>query len=602
MGGEAPEPQRLSRAMSFGGSGSDWVPEEALHLVMGYVEDPRDREAASLVCRLWHRIDALTRKHVTVPFCYAVSPTRLLARFPRLESLAVKGKPRAAMYGLIPDDWGAYARPWVTELAAPLECLKVLHLRRMVVTDDDLAELVRARGHMLQELKLDKCSGFTTDGLRLVARFCRSLRTLLLEECQIEDHGSEWIRDLAVSNPNPVLATLNFHMTDLTVMPADLELLAKNCKSLISLKIGGECDLSDLIGFFRVAASLEEFAGGTFNEQGELTKYENVKFPSRLCSLGLTFMATNDMPIIFPFSAVLKKLDLQYTFLTTEDHCQLIAKCPNLLVLAVRNVIGDRGLGVVADTCKKLQRLRIERGDDDPGLQEEQGGVSQVGLTAIAVGCRELEYIAAYVSDITNGALESIGTFCKKLYDFRLVLLDREERITELPLDNGVRALLRGCPKLGRFALYLRPGGLSDVGLEYIGQCSGNIQYMLLGNVGETDDGLIRFALACSNLRKLELRSCCFSERALALAMLHMRSLRYVWVQGYKASQTGRDLMLMARPFWNIEFTPPNPNNIDRLMENGEPGVDSQAQVLAYYSLAGKRLDCPQSVVPLYPA
>lgn len=117
-------------------------------------------------------------------------------------------------------------------------------------------------------------------------------------------------------------------------MPADLELLASRCKSLISLKIS-DCDLSDLIGFFQFATTLEEFAGGTFNEQGDLAKYENVRFPSRLCSLGLTFMGTNEMPIIFPFSAILKKLDLQYTFLTTEDHCQLISKCPNLLVLAV---------------------------------------------------------------------------------------------------------------------------------------------------------------------------------------------------------------------------------------------------------------------------
>ncbi|KAG8085766.1 hypothetical protein GUJ93_ZPchr0010g7223 [Zizania palustris] len=585
MGGEAPERRRrLGREMSFGGGCG--VPEEALNLVLGYVDDPRDREAASLVSLRWHHIDALTRKHVTVPFCYAAPPARLLARFPRLESLAVKGKPRAAMYGLIPDDWGAYARPWVTELAAPLECLKALHLRRMVVTDEDLAALVRARGHMLQELKLDKCSDFSTDALRLVARSCRSLRTLFLEECAIADNGTEWLHDLAVNNH--ALVTLNFHMTELTVAPADLELLAKNCKSLISLKIS-DCDLSDLIGFFRVSASLQEFAGGAFIEQGDLTKYGNIKFPSRLCSLGLTYMGTNEMPLIFPFSGILKKLDLQYTFLTTEDHCQLIAKCPNLLVLAVRNVIGDRGLGVVADTCKKLQRLRVERGDDDPGLQEEQGGISQVGLTAVAVGCRELEYIAAYVSDITNGALESIGTFCKNLCDFRLVLLDREERITELPLDNGVRALLRGCTKLRRFALYLRPGGLSDVGLGYIGQFSGTIQYMLLGNVGETDDGLIRFALGCVNLRKLELRSCCFSERALALAILQMPSLRYIWVQGYKASQTGRDLMLMARPFWNIEFTPPSPENANRLAEDGNPCVDSQAQILAYYSLAGKR-------------
>ncbi|VAH19752.1 unnamed protein product [Triticum turgidum subsp. durum] len=438
-------------------------------------------------------------------------------------------------------------------------------------------------------------SGFTLKTTQLCTKLSRSLRTLFLEECTITDNGTVWLHDLAANNP--VLVTLNFYLTYLRVEPADLELLARNCKSLISLKIS-DCDLSDLIGFFQIATSLQEFAGAEISEQ----MYGNVKLPSKLCSFGLTFMGTNEMHIIFPFSAVLKKLDLQYSFLTTEDHCQLIAKCPNLLVLAVRNVIGDRGLGVVGDTCKKLQRLRVERGEDDPGMQEEEGGISQVGLTAIAVGCRELENIAAYVSDITNGALESIGTFCKNLHDFRLVLLDRQETITDLPLDNGARALLRGCTKLRRFALYLRPGGLSDVGLGYIGQHSGTIQYMLLGNVGQTDGGLISFAAGCRNLRKLELRSCCFSERALALAIRQMPSLRYVWVQGYRASQTGRDLMLMARPFWNIEFTPPSTETAGRLMEDGEPCVDRQAQVLAYYSLSGKRSDYPQSVVPLYPA
>ncbi|CAO1942311.1 unnamed protein product [Urochloa humidicola] len=563
MGGEVPEPRRLSRALSSGcGGGGGDVPEEALHLVFGYVEDPRDREAASLVCRRWHRIDALTRRHVTVGFCYAVEPARLLARFPRLESLALKGKPRAAMYGLIPEDWGAYAAPWVAQLAAPLECLKAVHLRRMTVTDEDIAVLVQARGHMLQVLKLDKCSDFSTDALRLVARSCRSLRTLFLEECVIGDKGSEWLHELAVNNS--VLVTLNFYMTDLKVEPSDLELLAKNCKSLISLKMS-DCDLSDLIGFLQTSKALQEFAGGSFCEVGEYTKYE------------------------------------KYTLLTTEDHCQLIAKCPNLLVLEVRNVIGDRGLEVVAETCKKLRRLRIERGEDDPG-QEEQGGVSQIGLTAVAVGCRELQYIAAYVSDITNGALESIGTFCKNLYDFRLVLLDQQREITDLPLDNGVRALLRNCTKLRRFAFYLRPGALSDVGLGYIGQYSGNIQYMLLGNVGESDNGLIQFAMGCTNLRKLELRSCCFSERALAVAVLQMPLLRYIWVQGYMASPTGQDLLLMARPFWNIEFAPPSPESAYRLMADGQPCVDTQAQVLAYYSLAGRRPDCPQWLVTLHPA
>lgn len=162
------------------------------------------------------------------------------------------------------------------------------------------------------------------------------MRTLFLEECSITDKDGEWLHELAVNNS--VLVTLNFYMTDLKVMPADLVLLAKNCKSLLSLKMS-ECDLSDMVGFFEAANALEAFAGGAFYEVGELTKYEKVKFPPRVCFLGLTYMGKNEIPVIFPFSATLKKLDLQYTFLTTEDHCQLISKCPNLFVLEVMFLI-----------------------------------------------------------------------------------------------------------------------------------------------------------------------------------------------------------------------------------------------------------------------
>lgn len=247
-------------------------------------------------------------------------------------------------------------------------------------------------------------------------------------------------------------------------------------------------------------------------------------------------------------------------------------------------MVGDRGLEVVAQTCRKLQRLRVERGaDDQGGVEDEQGRVSQVGLISIARGCPDLEHLAVHVSDITNTALESIGTYSKNLFDFRLVLLDREATITELPLDHGVRALLRGCTKLGRFSLYLRPGGLSDTGLGYIGECGRNVRYMLLGNVGESDRGLMLFAGGRPNLQKLELRSCCFSERALALAVLRLPSLRYIWVQGYQATPDGSDLAAMVRPFWNIEFISPN----------SESDADAQVQILAYYSLAGRRTDCP---------
>ncbi|KAL0915175.1 hypothetical protein M5K25_015575 [Dendrobium thyrsiflorum] len=583
------ENRELKRVFSLG----MW--DLALECVMDYIDDPCDRAAISLVCKKWHRIDCLTRKQLTIAVCYSTTPQRLHNRFPGLESLKVKGKPRAAMFfNLIPEDWGGYAGPWINEVALNLTCLKSLHLRRMIVKDADLDVLVRARSHILQSLMLDKCSGFSTDGLLLIASSCRSLRTLFLDESSIIEKDGDWLHHLAMNNS--ALETLSFYNTELQVSWKDLVLIAKNCQSLVSLKIS-ECDLSNLVGVLDMATGLEEFGGGSFDgEAGEDNKYSKISFPRKLCSLGLNFLGMNEMHIIFPVAAALKKLDLQYTFLSTEDHCQLIQRCPNLEVLEVRDVIGDKGLEVVGKTCRKMRRLRIERGEDELGLEDEHGKVSHIGLLAVAQGCLELEYLAVYVSDINNSALESFGTNSKNLRDFRLVLLEREQQITELPLDNGILALLRGCTKLKRFSVYLRPGGLTDVGLGYLGQYSNNIKWMLLGHVGESDEGLLRFARGCPKVQKLELRGCCFSERALALAVLQLPSLRYIWVHGYIMSSNGHDLMIMDRPFWNIELIPRRQEVVEH---NGDRVTVHPAQILAYYSIAGRRTDYPSSIVPL---
>ncbi|XP_022765048.1 coronatine-insensitive protein 1-like isoform X2 [Durio zibethinus] len=466
---------KLSKPMTSQTGMSDVV----LGCVMLYIDDPKDRDAVSLVCRRWYELDALTRKHITIALCYTTSPDRLRRRFQHLESLKLKGKPRAAMFNLIPEDWGGYVTPWVNEIAENFNCLKSVHFRRMIVKDSDLAVLARSRGKVLQVLKLDKCSGFSTDGLLHVGRLCRQLKTLFLEESSIIEKDGQWLHEIALNNS--VLETLNFYMTDL---------------------------------------------------------------------------------------------------------------------VKTRNVIGDRGLEVLARSCKRLKRLRIERGADEQEMEDEEGVVSQRGLMALAQGCLELEYLAVYVSDITNASLEHIGTHSKNLCDFRLVLLDREERITDLPLDYGVRALLRGCEKLRRFALYLRPGGLTDVGLGYIGQYSPKVRWMLLGYVGETDAGLLEFSKGCPSLQKLEMRGCCFSEHALAVSVTQLTSLRYLWVQGYRSTRSGHDLLAMARPFWNIEIIPARQTVMTD--QAGEAVmVEHPAHILAYYSLAGPRKDFPDTVIPL---
>ncbi|KAL3521178.1 hypothetical protein ACH5RR_019327 [Cinchona calisaya] len=578
-------------------------------LVIPFLTDSRDRDTASLVCKRGYEIDSITRKHVTMAFCYTATPEKLSRRFPHLQSLKLKGKPRAAMFNLIPEDWGGYVTPWVEEISRSFPYLKSVHFRRMIVKDSDLELLAISRGENLEVLKLDKCSGFSTDGLLHITRSCRNLKTLFLEESTITENDGEWLHEIALNHIG--LEHLNFYLTELVKVGfPDLQLIARRCP-LVSLKIS-DCDILDPIGFFRAAVSLEEFAGGSFNVQpeqvgdGDLNeqpgRYAAVAFPQTLCHLGLTYLGNGEMPILFPIAARLRKLDLLYALLDTEGHCVLLQRCSNLEILETRNVIGDRGLEVLARSCRRLKRLRIEQGADEQEMEDEEGIVSQRGLIALAQGCTELEYLAVYVSDITNEALEFIGRYLQNLCDFRLVLLDQEERITDLPLDNGVRSLLIGCSRLKRFALYLRPGGLTDVGLGYIGQYSRNIRWMLLGSVGESDAGLLEFSSGCPNLQKLEVRGCFFSERALALAVLQLNSLRYLWVQGYRASSAnGQDLLAMVRPYWNIELI--RSRRVAANDSNGGAVVfEHPAHILAYYSLAGRRTDFAETVVPLEPA
>lgn len=154
-----------------------------------------------------------------------------------------------------------------------------------------------------------------------------------MEESSIIEKDGEWLHELATNNT--VLETLNFYMTELAkVQYQDLELIARNCRSLLSVKIS-DCEILELVDFFRAAAVLEEFCGGSFNDEPE--NYTAVSLPQRLSRLGLTYMGKNEMPIVFPFASLLKKLDLLYALLDTDDHCMLIQRCPNLEVLEVES-------------------------------------------------------------------------------------------------------------------------------------------------------------------------------------------------------------------------------------------------------------------------
>ncbi|GKC29343.1 leucine-rich repeat, cysteine-containing subtype protein, partial [Tanacetum coccineum] len=150
------------------------VGEEVLDLVIPYIHHIEDRNSVSLVSRMFYEIDGITRKHLTVHTLYYPNPASLSKRFPFIEALTLKGPPsNFCLYDI-------QITPWIEQLALEFRCLKELHMRHLVVHDEDLETLARTRGKDLRSLKIQKCEGFSTDGLRHVSKYCNQLRTFCL--------------------------------------------------------------------------------------------------------------------------------------------------------------------------------------------------------------------------------------------------------------------------------------------------------------------------------------------------------------------------------------------------------------------------------------
>ncbi|KAH7301643.1 hypothetical protein KP509_23G035800 [Ceratopteris richardii] len=570
--------RRLCRTSPFS---SGTLPEFILHCVFEHIDMPEDRGAVSLVCREWYYVERWTRRKLTITCCYAISPSRLTQRFPALQELKIKGKPRASMFGLVPDDWGGYAGPWISEISVNCKCLYALHLRRMVVIDEDLSTLAEERGDMLQILRLDRCSGFSTTGLQVITKSCRNLRQFSVEESYVREINGDWLKELY--RHNTALQSLNISGTNLKhVCLDDLSSLAANSKSLVSLKLN-ELELGDLSETLRGTTALEELGGVCIDLRMDMELRDNINLPNTLTSLVALFYAGvgqgDDIinSIVQPIAPRLRRLDLQLSCLTVEGHCRLLMHCANLQALEVFDDVGDDGLHIIAQTCRNLRRLRVQRGDKE--LQ--QGFITQRGLISIAFNCHMLECIAACVSNINNAALSTIAFNCPNLRDFRLVLVDEANEDSEYPLDDGIRDLIIARPKLRRLALCVLEGFLTDQGMKEIGIYGKNLEWVLLGLTGDSDEGIKLFANGCSSLKKLEIRDCVFSEAAITASVLNMAALKYVWVEGYRNTDTGRDLLPLTQNFWRVELIN-KPNG--------------PAQFFAYRSLAEKRTDLRSSV------
>ncbi|GKE10830.1 leucine-rich repeat, cysteine-containing subtype protein [Tanacetum coccineum] len=266
---------------------------------------------------------------------------------------------------------------------------------------------------------------------------------------------------------------------------------------------------------FRHAIKLEDFDGAIFYNNGD---YSTFKFPSSIRGLGIEDLSVTSFSFLLPYVNQLRELNLTCLRINECCQCFLIERCPNLEVLCTDDVCGDMGLRVIGQICKKLRKLT------------HYGCVTHMGLIALVEGCTNLEYLDVTLSDISNEAIECVGTHLKNLRVFRMDLYKKDD-MTDLPLDNGIRAMLKGCIKLKRLRICLCDGGLTDVGLGYIGKYGRNLRCLFLGCTGESDAGLLQLSKGCPKLRKLNLVDCPFSEQVVATFVFNIHSLRYIHVK-----------------------------------------------------------------------
>jgi coronatine-insensitive protein 1 len=448
--------------------------EEVLDIVISYIHKVEDRTSVSLVSRKFYEIDGIMRKRLTVHTHYYPNPSCLSKRSPFMETLTLKGPPSDITRTCHNDIRNTL---WIEQLTLKFRYLKELHIRRLVVHDDDLETLARTRGKDLRSLKIKMCKGFSTDGLRHVSKYCNQLRTYSLDNSYYtEVKDNIWLHLLALNST--VLERLHIKYTDVSYVE-DLTLLAKNCcNSLISLKIGA-CYLSKLGGAFRYAARLEHFGGDIYDEKSELLGF---RFPPNMRSLSINELPVIGYSIVFPFNLNhIRKLSLSSSHFD-RCHCLLCKSCPNLEVLHTKDLCGDKGLQVIGEFCKKLRKLTHNE------------LVAHVGLIALAKGCTELECLKVrQLRDISNEALRCLGMHLKNLRKFHMNLIKKDGTIDPL-LDNGIQVMLMGCRKLERLDISLWHGGLTDVGLEYIGKYGANLRSLSLTHVGNSNAGLVKLS------------------------------------------------------------------------------------------------------------
>ncbi|KAK3144914.1 hypothetical protein QOZ80_4AG0319640 [Eleusine coracana subsp. coracana] len=570
-----------------------YFPEEVVEHIFSFLPSHSDRNTVSLVCKVWYEIERLSRRAVFVGNCYAVRPERVVWRFPKLRVLTVKGKPHFADFNLVPPDWGGYAAPWIEAAARGCVGLEELRMKRMVVSDEGLELLARSFPRF-KALVLISCEGFSTEGLADIASHCKFLRELDLQENDVEDRGPRWLSCFPDSCTS--LVSLNFACIKGEVDSASLERLVAKSPNLRSLRLNRAVSVDTLSKILMHTPNLEDLGTGNLTDEFQTESYLRLTNALEKCKMLKSLSGFWDaspvcVPFIYPLCHQLTGLNLSYTpTLDYSDLTRMISRCVKLQRLWVLDCISDKGLQVVASSCKDLQELRVFPSDF---YVAGYSAVTEEGLVAISSGCPKLSSLLYFCHQMTNDALITIAKNCPNFIRFRLCILEprKPDAMTNQPLDEGFGAIVRECKGLRRLSI---SGLLTDKVFMYIGKYAKHLEMLSIAFAGDSDDGMMHVLNGCKNLRKLEIRDSPFGDGALLGNVAKYETMRSLWMSSCNVTLKGCEILASKMPMLNVEIM----NELDGSSEMEEnPGDFSKVEKLyVYRTTAGARGDAPNFV------
>ncbi|CAF2115670.1 BnaC08g40890D [Brassica napus] len=578
----------------------NYFPDEVIEHIFDFISSHKDRNSISLVSKSWHKIERCSRKSVFIGNCYAINPERLIQRFPSLRSLTLKGKPHFADFNLVPHEWGGFVHPWIVALAKARVELEELRLKRMVVSDESL-ELLSRSFASFKSLVLVSCEGFTTDGLASVAANCRHLRELDLQENEIDDHRGQWLNCFPESST--ALTSLNFSCLKGETNLAALERLVARSPNLESLKVNRAVPLDALTRLMSCAPQLVDLGVGSYENEPDQESFMKLMAAIKKCTelrslSGFSEVAPLCLTAFYPICQNLTSLNLSYAAEIQGNHLiRFIQFCKRLQRLWILDSIGDKGLEVVASTCKELQELRVFPSD----LHDEEDNdtaVTEIGLVAISAGCPKLHSILYFCKQMTNAALITVAKNCPNFIRFRLCILEpnKPDHTTSQSLDEGFGAIVQACKGLRRLSL---SGLLTDKVFLYIGMYAEQLEMLSIAFAGDTDKGMLYVLNGCKKMRKLEIRDSPFGNAALLADVDKYRTMRSLWMSSCEVTLGGCKRLARNAPWLNVEIINENENN-DLMMErNEEDEREKVDRLYLYRTVVGARKDAPPCVTIL---